>query len=809
MRKIKFTKHVTSALLTVCAAGVLLLTACGNTATDSTESVLADTEPVSGEETEETTQDTSIETQTDTEDAGTDSDTDVVTIDYSGYSLYWSDDFEGDTLDTESWNYELHDPGWVNNELQSYVESDETVYISDGVLVIDPKETVDADGNVSYTSGRINTQGKVDFTYGIVEASIKMPSGQGFLPAFWMMPTDENLYGQWPRCGEIDIAEVLGSDTKTSYGTVHYGNPHSESQGSYTLSSGDFSEEFHTYAVEWLPGEIRWYVDGILIHSENDWYTTTENLGTVTYPAPFDQPFYLILNTAVGGDWPGNPDETTDVNAATMEIEYVAIYRQDSYDENVTKPEKEVTYREADAEGNFIINGDFSEAEDLDDTENWEFLTALEGKGNAEISDNCIHITTDNAGTADYSIQLVSWDLPVKEGAEYKITFDARADEDREAKVAVTAPERSWIRYFTDTVFELTSDIQTYEYEFTMTEEGDAAARLEFNMGNLGSTADIYISNVRFEQLTEGGAVEESKTVLSDGNYVYNSKFQEGDNRLGYWDLSDCASAACEVTNLADGRRLKVELTEDLEIPFCISQSDLALTAGEYALSFDLSGTDGCSITYRANGQEFTEVLSGEGQTDHFLQTFTYTGEEEANFISFAFSKAGTYYLDNVRIVENAMIKNGSFSAGTTGYEIYVDSSAAAEYVVDSLSEDNAIDFTVTNTSDADWKIQLKQNNVELVKGKTYTLTFDAKCSIDRKIRAIMQGGEDKGWAVYSGENIVTLSSDYRTYSITFTMEQDTDEEAYLSICLGAVDGTKIDEQHRVCIDNISLTEEQ
>ena len=112
--------------------------------------------------------------------------------------------------------------------------------------------------------------------------------------------------------------EVLGNDTDKSYGTIHYGNPHSESQGSYQLTAGSFSEEYHNFAVEWEPGRISWYVDGCLIHTENDWYSATEGQGEITYPAPFDQPFYLILNLAVGGNWPGNPDETTDIASAAL-----------------------------------------------------------------------------------------------------------------------------------------------------------------------------------------------------------------------------------------------------------------------------------------------------------------------------------------------------------------------------------------------------------------------------------------------------------------------------------------------------------
>ena len=152
---------------------------------------------------------------------------------HEGYTLVWEEQFDGDSLNREDWNVELHDPGWVNEELQAYVDSTDNIYIEDGDLVLKPIETVNEDGTKSYTSGRVNTQNKHDFKYGLFEARLKVPKGQGFLPAFWMMPTSENLYGQWPRCGEIDIREVMGQATNTLYGTIHFGHPHSESQGTY------------------------------------------------------------------------------------------------------------------------------------------------------------------------------------------------------------------------------------------------------------------------------------------------------------------------------------------------------------------------------------------------------------------------------------------------------------------------------------------------------------------------------------------------------------------------------------------------
>ena len=403
------------------------------------------------------------------------------------------------------------------------MDSPENIYLENGSLVIKPIEQKNPDGTVSYTSGRVNTQNKHDFKYGIFEARIKVPEGQGFLPAFWMMPTNENLYGQWPRCGEIDIMEVLGNDTDKSYGTIHYGNPHSESQGSYQLTAGSFSEEYHNFAVEWEPGRISWYVDGCLIHTENDWYSATEGQGEITYPAPFDQPFYLILNLAVGGNWPGNPDETTDIASAALYVDYVKVYQKDSYSEDVVKPEKTVVLRDPDAEGNYIINGNFAVPESLSDQQDWTFLTALGGEAQAEISGHELHIITSSEGTVDYSVQLVQPNLPLKEGGVYQVTFDASANAPRTMKVDISAPDRSYQRYMEDTVVQLTPEVQTYTYTFTMTADDDANGRLEFNLGAAGSTAGVSLRNVSLKKIGQNDPGKEKKVVLADGNYVYLS----------------------------------------------------------------------------------------------------------------------------------------------------------------------------------------------------------------------------------------------------------------------------------------------
>ncbi len=729
-------------------------------------------------------------------------------IDYSQYNLKWQDEFDGDSLNRDDWNVELHEPGWVNAELQEYVDSSENIYLKDGKLEIKPIQTKNADGTYSYTSGRITTQNKHDYTYGLFEARVKVPTGKGYLPAFWMMPTDENLYGQWPRCGEIDIMEVMGDDTKKAHNTIHYGNPHSQNQGTYTLKDGSFADEYHTFAVEWLPGELIWYIDGTESFRTSDWHSTTEGQGTVTYPAPFDQPFHIILNLAVGGSWVGYPDDAT-FESQNYSVDYVKVWQKDGYDDSdVKKPVKDVVLRDPDANGNYVVNGDFAVAEDLTDEENWKFLTQSEGEAAAEIKENAIHINTTKEGTVDYSIQLVQPNLPMQKGATYKVSYDAYADEARKMMSKVSAPDNGWAVYGGGETVDLTTEKQTYTYEFRMTSDDDANGRLEFNMGAYGSTAGIHISNVKVEKIAYEPIVEEdNKTILADGNFVYNGGFQEGDKHLGFWDITKNDGAKVSVTNKsASDRRLEVVAPAGTskDSPVVVSQKKLALTDGNYAVSFDIEAESGKTVDVSVAGVEKSVELSGGKQA--YSDKITLKDAKTTDIV-FTFTAPGTYYLDNVRIVEDTLIKNGNFNAGFAGFEPYADGSASATWVVDSLTEDNAADFTINDTGDADWKIQLKQNNVELEKGQWYRLVLKVKSSKDRKFMYAIQRDGSKhndDWTPYVQET-VDLTGEWKTITKEFQMTEDTDPESVLSLSMGAVGGVQITEQHRICIDDINL----
>ncbi len=729
------------------------------------------------------------------------------------YSLVFEDNFDGTELNREDWNVELHEPGWVNNELQEYVDSEDNIFLEDGKLIIQALKTVTR-GEASYTSGRINTQNKHDIKYGRFEVRAKVPSGQGFLPAFWLMASDENLYGQWPKCGEIDIMEVLGSETTTTHATVHYGEPHEQNQGSYTLTNGDFSGEFHDFACEWEPGEIRWYVDGELFHTVNDWYSAREGIGEVTYPAPFDQPFYMILNLAVGGDWPGNPKPGVEFDeTCRLVVDYVRVYQKDSYDENVTKPEPVLDLKASDDSGNFVLNGDFSEAEDLSDNENWIFLLAGSGRGTAEIVDNEIVITAETVGDLEYSVQLVQANMPMVQGMKYKLSFDAYAAEDRDIITAITAPTNSWVRYFPDTRVSITPEKQTYSFEFEMTDKSDDNGRVEFNLGALGSKAQVHISNVRLEQTGEAEIAEPGKTVLLDGNYVYNGEFHQGADRMEYWVFdSKTEGAEMSVTNVDNIRELQVTVPDTvvaLEDVIAKQEEIMLGSKKTYVLSFDAYADGDKQIQAALAGQNFDCALTTEKQS--FKYTFETGAGDAETVLQFLLGTPGTVWLDNVRVQEDGMLINGDFSNGMVGYELYAYTASDVSYAVDSLSEDDAFSITISDTGDLDWKIQLKQNNITLEKDKWYSLSFDAKGPTGRKIMYALQrdGSSDDNWIAYSGSPVVELDSKYQTFNVQFQMTSETDPKTILSISMGAVGGKQITEKHTICIDNIVLEEIQ
>jgi beta-glucanase (GH16 family) len=248
----------------------------------------------------------------------------------AAWTLAWSDEFDGPSgalVDAGKWAFDVGGNGWGNQELEYYTDRPRNASLNgEGALAIQAlKETYTGPDGVTreHTSARLKTQGKLEQAYGRFEARLKLPRGQGLWPAFWMLGNDIGALG-WPRCGEIDVMENIGREPSTVHGTIH-GPGYSGAGGIgglFTFPAGaGVADDFHVFAVEWEANAIRWYVDGTLYQTR-----TPADLPAGQRWA-FDHPFFLVLNVAVGGSWPGNPDAST-VFPQTMLVDYVRVYRR-------------------------------------------------------------------------------------------------------------------------------------------------------------------------------------------------------------------------------------------------------------------------------------------------------------------------------------------------------------------------------------------------------------------------------------------------------------------------------------------------
>ncbi len=235
-----------------------------------------------------------------------------------GWELVWQDEFEGDDINLDYWSHEIGGNGWGNAEAQYYSNDPKNSFIEDGYLVIQALE--EKVGGKLYSSARLITRDKVEVEYGRVEARIQIPYGEGIWPAFWMLGNNLGRKG-WPDAGEIDIMENIGREPALIHGTVH-GPGYAGGDGvggSKRLSGGGrYADDFHIFAIEWEEEEIRWYMD------EQMYFKITPD--AVPGDWVYDHPFYIILNVAVGGRWPGYPDDTTTF-PQTMKVDYVRIYQ--------------------------------------------------------------------------------------------------------------------------------------------------------------------------------------------------------------------------------------------------------------------------------------------------------------------------------------------------------------------------------------------------------------------------------------------------------------------------------------------------
>ncbi|WP_267890512.1 carbohydrate binding domain-containing protein [Paenibacillus bouchesdurhonensis] len=535
------------------------------------------------------------------------------------WNRVWSDEFEGSSIDNSKWNFVQGGGGYGNNELQNYTNRAQNARIENGNLVIEAHKE-DYQGN-PYTSAKLTTEGKGDWTYGKFEIRAKMPQGKGIWPAIWMMSKDQNLYSGWPASGEIDIMELLGHEPNKIYGTLHYGLPHEQAQGSYTLPDGrTFAEDFHTFAVEWEPGEFRFYVDGVLYSKQNNWFSKNpQEGGEYTYPAPFDRDFFLQLNLAVGGDWPGNPDPITEF-PQKMLVDYVRVYERDghAYRQPVMPATKTAVVREPGEDGNYVENGTFE-----DELNHWLFqpfappADLFGGVGSVAVDQGAVKTTIDQQGDVNYAIQLIQAGLPLIKGSTYQLSFDAWSSGDRTMVASLSGPDRSYVRYMDDKTVALTADRQNYTYTFTMNSDTDPNARLEFNMGNAG-ILPVWIDEVRLIKIADPDP-NISRDALPSGNLIYNGTFDQGKDRLGFWKIDGpgSADALYYVGSAINDRKLYVKpKMAGQPDALVLSQDRLNLKEGKmYILSFSAKADNNVSIMAQIGNDDKSNLYAEQSFT--------------------------------------------------------------------------------------------------------------------------------------------------------------------------------------------------
>ncbi|CAH0119226.1 hypothetical protein PAE9249_01725 [Paenibacillus sp. CECT 9249] len=751
------------------------------------------------------------------------------------WTLVWSDEFEGAEIDRGKWTFDIGngEGGWGNNELEYYTDRPENVKVENGALVITARK--EAYEGFDYTSTRIKTKGKYSQKYGKFEIRAKAPAGKGYWPAIWMMP-EHDAYGTWASSGEIDIMEGWGSMPHKVGGTIHYGGnwPNNTYSGKeYEFPNGGTIEDYHVYSIEWEPGEIRWYVDGQLYSTQNDWYSRSlYQPANNTYPAPFDQPFHLIMNLAIGGHFDGNPDDST-LFPKTMEIDYVRMYELTGRPYREPKPPvipKEDLPPNAKMplpDGNLVYNGSFDEDEpdvpNLDDVPNTDYWRLFRGEGGAgsvqidRIGDaNYLKMNIASPGTQPYSVQLLQ-DVSVAKGRYYQLSFDAKTTSARDIGVKVTGGEaRGFAAYSPSSTLSLTGEFNRYELQFQMKQDTDIAARIEFNAGLNGDP--VWIGNVRMEEI-DGIEYDRDapKTPLSgDGNHIYNGTFDQGDpDRMTYWHVYADSGAEATASVSEAERRLRLNIAnpgDGSKQSVRLSQKGLYLIEGQdYKLTFDASATTDRTIEI--------ELASKDGMTSYGKQTVALDPSFAPRTASFSMPNAtdreaqivfhlggakGTVTMDNIKLIRTSAyydpelefypLVNGGFDRGLESWEVIAVDGAIAGSVVDGEAK-----LQIANRGSAPHGNLMIQSGLKLASGIDYILEFDARSTANRKMQVTV---ENAGYFRYF-DQIVDLTKDMKRYRFEFRMTRD--ETVDLKFLLGKIAGDPDLNAHDLFLDNVVL----
>ncbi|TFD92860.1 carbohydrate binding domain-containing protein [Jeotgalibacillus sp. R-1-5s-1] len=749
------------------------------------------------------------------------------------WSLVWHDEFNSTEIDRSKWDFEIGNgftdangefiSGWGNNEKQYYTDRPENAKTEDGKLSITAlKEEYEG---FDYTSARLRTKGLFSKTYGKFEMKASLPVGKGMWPAFWMLP-EEDRYGGWAASGEIDILEAKGSRPHEAIGTIHYGEtwPNNKYTGAeYTFPDGSTIADEHIYSVEWEPGEIRWYVDGVLYQTQDNWYSKERNASANhAYPAPFDQPFHMLLNLAVGGNFDGEPTEDT-VFPQSMDVEYVRVY--DLTGRDYKTPELPVVEAEPLPEnaklpledGNLVYNSGFNQdspdvagIDGVANTDHWYFLTVPDFGGQASVSLEDLNGQTfartdiQNGGSQPYSVQLIQ-DVTIGKGRYYKVSFDAKSTQSRNINVKVSGDaDRDYATYSSSESFALSSDLKTYEMTFQMTEETDVAARLEFNLGL--STLPVWIGNVKVEE-TEAPELNEdaSKDPLSNGNLVYNGTFDQGfPDRLLFWNIEKTDENAVVQVD-ADRRVFTSQSDQEPDAVQLIQKGIQLQNEGDYELTLDLKSDESNEVLVEFLSEDGSEVYHSETLSvtdDWSTQTsaFTMSGLDDLNAQLVLSVGGGLIEADNVFLkktgnpVDLVPVKNGEFESSLESWNSYIHFDAQASVA----QVDGKAVIDITQQGQEAWSVQFFQDGLTLEPGKTYTLSFDAASTLTRNIEVTV---ENAAYTRYLSE-VVSIAEGEQAYEFTFTVPEKG--PLSLKFLLGATEGASF-EGHTLTFDNVVL----
>jgi len=772
--------------------------------------------------------------------------------------LVWSDEFEGgegpgfhNGLDLSVWEIQTGNgatmglTGWGNGEIQYY--HGDNVWVEDGMLHIEARlesRGSAAEGFWRHTSGRIRSVGTAGYRdafghgmsvrYGRIEASISLPLGDGLWPAFWMMPTYD-IYGTWAASGEIDIMEARGRQPHMTTSAIHYGGmwPHNtHSHASLDLRTLDPNltiNDFIQYAVEWEPGEMRFFVNDHLFWTVNEWHALVpgmENMGTTyMWPAPFDQYFHVLLNLAIGGWFDGGvePDDSLFDETVLKRVEYVRVWEYTGEFPDRTPPvllpeQVPPGAKEMIPPGGQIWDTNFTNvirtAPLPGDTgfptrDGWELFSGPFG-GNISsynVTDGTMHVGISAAGGPVYANQLMQR-VSLVRGRHYRLSFDASAAAPRSLNARLSqGANPGWIAY-TNFNPNLTTNTQSFSHYFTMTGETNLNARLEINMG--GSAHDIWIGNIALVEvpyIPEGADV--LKTPLPNGNMVWNGSFDQGRDGMIFWRRTEGdadmtvhhARRQLEVTNIPSEAAPEDVRISQGRIPFANDTFRLSFdAAGDRMLGFRVLSMDGNVLFYES---EFELVGNFQRYTlDFTLQNVPHINRELQ--IQFLFGDSSEVLLDNVRIerltttdrdftgVRMHPLDNGDFFAEMRSWEQANDSGGFAATTIN----DGVATIDVTALGINPWSVIMMNNGLQVHSGFIYAVEFDISGTVPRNIQLVV---ETPAFARRL-QPMVPVTTTTTTHRFEFTAVNN--EILDLKFLMGAMEGAALGS---VNISNVSF----